>query len=228
MNEKVIEAIEEKIGYSFNTKSILIKSLTHSSYFMKNNDRVVNYQRMEYLGDALLDFVIADELFRNYPAFDEGDLTKIRASVVSKKPLATLVKNLGIDKYILYDKKNTILSEKIISDIFESIVAAIYLDSGTLEHPRNFILKQMRPLIDIELGSNLTDYKSMLYEYCTINKKVLKFVLEKTEGPAHDLVFYYSLLIDNELISQAKGGTKREAQQICSEQAIKKLGVNLQ
>lgn len=227
MTDNVVNAIEAKIGYKFKNSSILLKAITHSSYHIRNNDKLINYQRMEYLGDALLDFVIADELFKNYPAFDEGNLTKIRASVVSKKPLAGIIKSLGIDKFIRYDIKNTPLSEKIISDIFESIVAAMYLDSDSIEPARNFILQQLRPLIDLELRSSFTDFKTLLYEYCSITKLDLRFELEKTEGPPHDLVFYYNLYIDNELIAKGEGNTKRDAQQKCCEQAIIKLGVKV-
>ena len=225
MTDNAVKLIENIIGYKFNDTSILLKAITHSSYQVKHNEVLSNYQRMEYLGDALLDFVVSDELYRNYPTFDEGTLTKIRASVVSKKPLAEIIKNLGIDKYIRHDAKNTMLSEKMISDIFESIVASMYLDSNSIEPAKQFILANIRPLIDKELNSNLTDYKSLLYEYCSINRLCLKFVLDKTEGPAHDLVFYYSLYIDDKLYSQASGNTKRVAQQLCSEQAIKILGV---
>lgn len=217
--------IERIIGYEFNNMSIIINALSHIGYNIKNHIDADSYQRMEYLGDALLDFIVADELYHKYPSYDEGLLTKLKANVVSKTPLAKIVDTSGIVEHILYDRVNTSLSEKLKSDIFESLVAAIYLDSNSLKSSKSFVIKYIRPLISLEEQKDVSDYKSMLYEYCTQNNRRLEFSLTKTEGPAHDLKFFYDLLIDGELLSSCSGMSKREATQGCSREAYIKLGV---
>lgn len=217
------KAVEKIIGYTFNDKKILQRAITHASH-SNSVGEAENYQRMEYLGDALLDFVIADELYKKYPQFDEGTLTKLRANVVSKVPLAKIIDRTKIADYILYDKSTTTLSTKLKSDIFESIVAGIYLDSNGIKNPKAFILRYLSPLIVEELAKDISDYKSILYEFCTKNKKELKFDLVEMFGPSHDLIFEYNVIIDNKIYGNAKGKTKREAQQKCSRQALVKLG----
>lgn len=218
--------VEKILNYEFNDKNILNRALTHKSYNVQNHiESGESYQRMEYLGDALLDFIIADELYKNFPEFDEGMMSKIRASVVSKSPLAKIIENIGIINYILYDKQNTSLSDKLKSDIFESLVAGIYLDSNSIKCSKDFILKYLRPLIANEITKDIHDYKSILYEHCTKNNLDIEFILNRKEGPDHNLVFFYDLYIDKQLISQDSGKSKREATQKCSKKAIVKLGV---
>ncbi len=217
--------IERIIGYEFNDISILVNALSHVGYNIQNKSNAASYQRMEYLGDALLDFIVADELYHKYPSYDEGVLTKLRSNVVSKTPLARIIDSSGIVDHILYDRANTTLSDKLKSDIFESLVASIYLDSNSLKNSKIFVIKYLRPLLAEEEKKDVSDYKSMLYEYCTQNNRKLEFVLDRTEGPAHDLKFYYNLLVDDVVISSGNGMSKREATQICSRDAYMKLGV---
>ncbi len=217
-------AIEKIIGYEFNDFRILINALSHVGYNIQNHIIADGYQRMEYLGDALLDFIVADELYNKYPNYDEGILTKLRSNVVSKTPLAKIIDSSGIVDHILYDRVNTSLSDKLKSDIFESLVAGIYLDSNSLKSSKAFVLKYIRPLIAMEDKRDVSDYKSMLYEFCTQNNRKIEFVLVKTEGPPHDLKFYYDLKIDDVVLSSSDGMSKREATQNCSHEAMEKLG----
>lgn len=224
LEKDCVKAVEKIIGYTFNEKKILQRAITHSSYCNLKGVENGDYQRMEYLGDAILDFIVADELYHNYPQFDEGKLTKLRANVVSKTPLAKIIDNSKIANYILYDSNTTALSVKLKSDIFEAIVAGIYLDSNGIKATRQFILKYIKPLIASEIGNDLSDYKSELYEFCAIKKRDIKFELIDVSGPPHDLTFNYELYIDGLLYGKAIGKTKREAQQKCSRQALDKLG----
>ena len=217
--------VEKILHYEFNDKNILNRALTHKSYNVQNHiEGGESYQRMEFLGDALLDFVIADELYKNFPEFDEGMMSKIRANVVSKSPLARIIENTGIVSYIMYDKQNTSLSAKLKSDIFESLVAGIYLDSNSIMCSKKFILTHLKPLISIEKNKDVHDYKSILYEFASKNDMKIKFELNRKEGPDHDLVFFYDLYINEKLISEASGKTKSEATQLCSKKAIEILG----
>ena len=219
-----VKAVEKIIGYSFNDKKLLQRAITHSSYnVLKGNDGE-SYQRMEYLGDSILDFVIADELYRNYPQFDEGRLSKFRANIVSREPLAAIIDSSKIVEYILFDKNTVALSNKIKSDFFESIIAAIYLDSNGLKATRQFILKYLKPYITAEMKNDNYDYKSMLYEYCSAKKWALAFETKEISGPPHDLTFTMQLIVNGEVICEATGKKKQEAEKKCSKQALIKFG----
>lgn len=221
-NERKVETI---IGYSFDNKDTINKALTHSGFNVDCHSVKNNYQRMEFLGDALLDFVIADELYRRFPEYDEGMLTKLRANLVSKTPLAEIIDKTGIADCIYCDKNTTKISDKMKSDIFEALVAGIYLDSKDIIAPKNFILKFLGEKIDKEVKTDMVDYKSMLYEYANFNRMKLDFREDRREGLPHNLTFYMSLLIDGEFISSGHGKTKREAEQMCCKSAFEKLGV---
>ncbi len=219
-----IKSIEKIIGYSFNDKKLLQRAITHVSYNTSKNHNSDNYQRMEYLGDSILDFVIADELYRNYPQFDEGRLSKFRANIVSREPLANIIDKSKIVDFILYDKNATVLSKKIKSDFFESIVAAIYLDSNGLKETKKFILKYLKPYINAEVKNDNYDYKSMLYEFCSAKKWNIKFEEKEISGPPHDLTFTMQLVIDNKIICEATGKKKQDAEKKCSKIALEKFG----
>lgn len=212
---------EQILGYVFKDKGLLKRALTHSGY---RQGEANNYQRLEYLGDALLDFAVAERLFNKFPNYDEGKLTKLRAAVVSKEPLSKIAEQIGLVDCIYYDPATTGLSDKLKSDVFESAIAAIYLDSGDINTAKDFIYRTLGKLIDS--GSYaVTDYKSLMYEYASANKKSVEFVLDQTQGPAHSLIFNYTLKLDGVEIASASGHTKRAAQQECSEIAYKKLGL---
>lgn len=219
-----IKAIEKIIGYTFNDKRILQRAITHMTYSNMKGGGGESYQRMEYLGDAILDFVVADELFRNYPQFDEGRLSKFRANIVSRDPLSKIIDNSKIVDFVLYDKNSTTLSKKIKSDFFESIVAAIYLDSNGLKATRQFILKYLKPYISAEIYSDNYDYKSMLFEYCSARKLQLRFEETEVTGPPHDLTFTMKLIVNDEDICEASGKKKQDAEKLCSKIALKKFG----
>lgn len=217
-----VKAVEKIIGYNFNDKRILQRAITHVSYNKALGRNDESYQRMEYLGDAILDFVVADELYRNYPQFDEGQLSKFRANIVSREPLANIIDSSKIVDYVLYDGEG--LSKKIKSDFFESIVAAIYLDSNGFKSTKQFIMKYLKKYISAEVKSDNYDYKSMLFEYCNAKKWKIKFEERGTSGPPHDLTFNMALIINDEQICEASGKKKQDAEKICSKIALQKFG----
>lgn len=217
--------VEQIINYEFKNKAILQRALTHNGYTSVEQENTIegNYQRLEFLGDALLDFIVAEELFKKYPNYDEGMLTKLRANIVSKTPLAKVVEESGLDKFIYRDKGNAVVSEKLKSDVFESIVASIYLDSGDIDIAREFIKKFLKEKFKSKLIE--MDYKSMLYEYASTEKHFIKFELQDVSGPPHDQTFYFSLFVDGKHISEGNGSSKRIAQQVCSKIACEILGI---
>lgn len=228
MNENETE-VESIIGYKFNNRELLKRALTHSSsinHSTDNNVGVGDYQRLEFLGDALLDFVVAEELFKRYPNNDEGDLSKMRAALVSKQPLSKVISAAGITRNIYYDHNNQAgLSDKMKSDIFESLLAAIYLDSKDINIAADFILKFLGKALETISNNENVDYKSRLLEYCSSQKLVSRFECDDISGPPHALVFYYSLYINDEFISKANGKTKKLAEQKCAKHACIVYGI---
>jgi len=209
------EEVEKIIGYKFKDKTLLSRALTHPSYSYEN--KTESYQNLEFLGDSILDFIAAEHLIKLYPDADEGELTKLRANVVSRDPLADVIDSHNLDEYILTGGYYN-LSRKTRSDIFESIIAAIYLDSG-LDEARNFII---RFLGDLMKGKRIdNDYKSRLFELATKENFNLEFVLKETSGVQHRPLFLYEVVINGEVKGVGEEHSKKAAQQEAARQAIK-------
>lgn len=216
MNNNIIK-IEEIIGYTFRNKKLLIKALTHTSFAHEND--IESYQNMEFLGDSILDFVVAEHLIKLYPNYNEGELTQIRSTVVSKDPLANIIDYYGLDDYILISGTGN-PSRKTRSDIFESLVAAIYYDSG-MSSARDFIIRFLGKLM---LGEKIeTDHKSRLYEYAAKKGFEVEFVLNNVTGPQHRPTFYYEVRINDETMGYGEDHSKKAAQQEAARHALKKL-----
>ena len=160
MNREFFE-IEGIIGYTFKNRDLLLRALTHPSYANEHN--LESYDRLEFVGDSILDFVIADELYKRYRHENEGALTKMRAGIVSREPLAIVVKKHHFDEYMLVSVGHRQLSTKEYSNIFESLVAAIYYDGGLYE-AKKFIIKYLEHNIK-HAKSSSEDSKSLLQEY---------------------------------------------------------------
>ena len=176
--------IENIIGYHFKNRELLFVALTHPSYANEHN--MESYDRLEFVGDSILDFVIADELYSKYRHKDEGFLTKMRASIVSRDPLAEVVTKYKFLDYMLYGgDQNRLFSKKEQSNIFESLVAAIYYDGGLYES-RKFILKFLHNNIEnTKLGE---DSKSLLQEYAQergLGQVVYEMLAHKFEDNIH-------------------------------------------
>ena len=208
-----LKQLEKLLGYEFIDKDILKTALTHSSYsHIHGGD---NYQRLEFLGDSIVDFLVAEELGKRYPNAHEGELTKMRGAVVSASPLSKIVQEKGYDAHLLIGSVN--VSEKIRSDIFESICAAIYLDGG-IDRAREFVLSNLQNLIGVADKNCKNDYKTALYEkYC--DKKIEFKDVAKT-GEEHKPIFQVELYIDGKLVAKASGESKKSAQQNCSKIAL--------
>ncbi|MDR1905564.1 MAG: ribonuclease III [Clostridiales bacterium] len=207
---------ENKIGYVFKDKSYIKSALTHSSASAKNNN-----ERLEFVGDSILNFVIADYLMRNFN-LSEGEMTARRKTFVNKITLAKAVEKNGLDKYLVTAGIKDGYSAKIKSSLFEAIVAAIYYDSG-MEEAYDFILR----FLEEYSNSDEKDYKSLLIE-----KAVKKHV--KTAFPKYEYVtteekddngryFRSSVVVNGKTIGSGRGGTKVEAEQIASKEALKNL-----
>lgn len=206
--------LERKIKYSFLDKDLLDKALTHPSW-----DSNLNNQFLEYLGDSLLDFLVADFLYKNNPNMHEGEATKIRARIVSRWPLAKLFDLFSLDSIIKVQNLNKkALSVKLKSDFVEAIIGAIYIDGG-IDKARDFVLDFL--CNDRTLVAS-PDYKSKLYEYSAKNDVKLSFSCVST-GVQHKQHFTATAYIDDVEFGSGEGNTKREAEQHASKKALEKL-----
>ncbi len=199
----------EKYGIYINDKELLLRALTHSSY--SNEHDCENYERLEFLGDAVLQILTSDYLYKNME-LSEGDMSKTRASYVCESACAKYAELVDYTPYIRvgHGQLNNI-NETIVADIFESIMGCIYLDQG-LEAARSLFDQVVVPCIknhNIFLG----DYKSKLQELVQTTKKSLEYRLVGEEGPAHDKMFYVEVVIDDIIYGRGSGKSKKEAEQ---------------
>lgn len=200
-------SIEKKIGYTFKDQKLLTTALTHGSYaHLHGGD---SYERMEYLGDALLDFIVAEALYLRFPKADEGELTKRRIALVSEQPLAAASRRLGLESEVRV-LAHHMGKDSVLSDVFESLTAAIYLDGGA-EPARKFVLGA---LSDVPASREEKDEKSALYE--EYGQERVRFVEEGRKGPAHRPSFTMALYIDGRRVAQAEGSSKKEAEKECA------------
>ncbi|MDE6189950.1 MAG: ribonuclease III [Clostridia bacterium] len=204
---------EKILGYEFKNKELCEAALTHSSY--SHIHGVENYQRLEFLGDSIVDFLVAEALCVEYPDAAEGELTKMRGAVVSAAPLSNIVKEKGFDKFLKIGAVT--VSEKIRSDIFESLCAAIYLDGG-LEKAREFVVGNLKRLISQSQNNYKNDYKTALYEKLCSHTIEFKYIGKS--GPEHSPIHEVELYIDGKFVSSAKGESKKSAEQQCSKIAL--------
>ncbi|MBC7327442.1 ribonuclease III [bacterium] len=224
-NIKAVLLIEE-LGISFN-HPLIREALTHPS--LKQSATDASYERLEFLGDAVLGLVIAEYLFKRYPYFDSGRLSRAKSHFVSEESLAQVARELQLGSLILMgkgeEKGGGREKPSVLSDAFEAVVGAIYLIGG-LGKARKFIMKAFKPLLKSMTGIFLKDYKSLLQEYVqSQNKPLPQYVLVKANGLPHDRVFTVQVKIEGEVYGEGMGKTKKEAGMIAAKKALEKLGI---
>lgn len=208
----------EKFGIKIKNQDLLLTALTHSSY--SNEHNCENYERLEFLGDAVLQILMSDYLYKNYDK-NEGEMSKTRASYVCESACAKYAQTINYKPYIRVGHgqiKN--VNDTIVADIFESIMGCIYLDQG-LEAAQSLFNQVVIPCVEnhsIFLG----DYKSKLQELVQTTKKSLEYRVVKETGPSHDKVFEVEVAIDNIVYGRGKGKSKKEAEQRAALDAFKK------
>ncbi len=193
-------------------------AFTHTSY--ANEHRIDSYERLEFLGDAVLELITSEYFYLN-SHLKEGDMTKIRASYVCEHALATYAKEIGLNKYIRVGHGQLDnVNDTIIADVFESVLGAIYLDCG-YEVAKRYALDIITPYIKNKTIF-LMDYKSALQEMVQTDKESLVYELVKEEGPAHDKTFTVNVMIDDIVYGTGIGKSKKEAEQKAAYDAYKK------
>lgn len=225
MKAELIGQLEEQFQYHFSNHSLLKKALTHSSSAPKLDSN----ERLEFLGDSVLGVVICEALFEKFPDYLEGDLTKIKSKLVSRKTCSLIAGILGLDNVLKIGpgmQKSRALKGSIAAGTLEAVIAAIYLDGG-FGPAKEFILKFFGPLISqANAAEHQENYKSLLQQYAqqNLNRSVSYEILDE-KGPDHNKCFESAVVIDHKRYPSAWGMTKKESQQAAAYNALVELGV---
>ncbi len=227
VNEKnLLKELEQRLGYTFRDFSWLHKAMRHSSYTNEHHmNRLECNERLEFLGDAVLEMVSSEFLYDQYPGMTEGQLSKMRASLVCEPTLAFDAKDLDLGKYLLLgrgeEQTGGRLRDSIVSDAVEATIGAIYKDGG-LEPARAFILRFI--LNDVEHKQLFHDSKTILQEMVQKNGHCqLEYVIVDEKGPDHDKCFIAEAHLDQKVIGRGSGRTKKAAEQQAAYQALLKI-----
>ena len=218
------ELFEEKIGYSFKNRGYLETALTHSSY--ANEHRIKSNERLEFLGDSVLGLIVSENLFKRFSEDDEGDLSKIRASLVCEKGLFELSKKIDLSAFIKLGRGEEATGGRnrasVVSDAFEALLAAIFLDSD-FDTAKDWLLDLMKD--ELEAASlPETDYKTLIQEITQKKGRGrVSYELVSSSGPDHDKSFVSAVFVDGVRICEGKGKSKKEAEQDAARNAILRL-----
>jgi ribonuclease-3 len=221
--ERLLKELEEKIGYHFHDRELLLQAMSHSSYANEHHlGRLACNERLEFLGDAVLELVTSEFLYEKYPEMPEGDATKTRASIVCEQSLAFCAAAIPLGRYILLGKGEEIGGGRerpsITSDACEALIGAIYLDGG-FTSAKEFILKFI--LNDLEHKKLFFDSKTILQERIQAGHgEALSYQLVREEGPDHQKLFVVQAMLGERVIGQGSGRTKKAAEQAAAYDAL--------
>ena len=222
-----INDFQKQIGYFFKNPELLTRAFTHTSYANEHNTK--SYERMEFLGDAIVDFLVGEYLFNHFPDLDEGMMSRIRASLVCEKALSELAEKLHIDEYMLLGNGAQLSGDRkrpsILSDMFEAHIAAMYLDAG-LDNTREYLISLYGDLLkNADISDEVIDYKTKLQEKlqekgpCNISYEIVS-----TEGPVHHCLFEMQVVANGKILGKGSAYSKKEAQQKAACDALSKIG----
>ena len=224
--EESLKKLETVIGYEFQNQRLLAHALTHSSYANEKHwDKTKCNERLEFLGDAVLELLSSDFLFRNYPTMPEGEMTKLRASLVCEPTLAFCAEAISLGDYLLLGKGEDLTGGRkrpsVVSDAMEAMIGAIYLDGG-LANAKEFVHRFI--LNDIEHKQLFYDSKTILQEIVQAEYKGgLSYELIKEEGPDHNKTFEVCVKMGGRVIGRGTGRTKKAAEQVAAYHGICEL-----
>ena len=226
-----MEALEKKLGYTFKNKALLLNALTHSSYANEARHGVTSNERLEFLGDSVLSIIVSNYLFNQFPNMPEGELTKLRASLVCEKSLCAFSRELELGKFLQLgkgeDKGGGRERDSILADAFEAVLAAIYLDGGmeiARKHVMNFVLRELKHTDD----EVFKDYKTALQEIIQRNpEESVSYILTDEFGPDHDEQFTVEVHLNSNVIGTGKGKSKKQAEQMAAKQALHLMGADI-
>ena len=219
--------LENRIHYTFKNKKLLHEALSHSSY-ANEGKRTRSNERLEFLGDSVLSIIVAKHLFTHYTHLPEGELTKLRASLVCEKSLHEFACDFGLGEFLLLGKGEELTGGRerpsIIADAFEALLAAIYLDGG-MEQARKFVLQFIPEHLNPKQAKGLNDYKTTLQEIIQQNKEEnIEYVPIEETGPDHDKTFVVEVHLNSNVIGTGRGKSKKQAEQFAAKEALELMG----
>jgi len=227
--ERAIADLEQRIGYRFRDLGLLEHALTHKSKAHEDaTGGVVDNESLEFLGDAVLGFVVADLLYREFPHFQEGQKSKAKAALVSTAALAELAQRIGLGAYLLLgrgeEKTGGRQKQALLADGCEAVIAAVYLDGG-VDAARDFILGELRDEIEhVRSPDFLRDFKSALQERLQADGRPLpEYEVTAERGPDHDKRFHVTVRVSGVVLADSEGRTKKEAEQLAARHALAAL-----
>jgi ribonuclease-3 len=224
-----LKALEDKILYSFKNKNLLLTGLKHRSFISQNiQDRIDSNERLEFLGDSVLNFIVVKYLYKLYPDLDEGELSKMKSVIVSGENLSLIAREMNLGEHILlseYEEKSGGRDKSsILEDTFEAIIGAVYLDSGITKAEKVIkvlVLENIKKAFENTLTRN---YKSELLELVQSNGlEPPTYEVVSEEGPEHEKVFTVNAIVDGKEISQGSSTSKKRAEQEASRRALENL-----
>ena len=219
-----IEELEQRIGYEFKNKQLIETALTHTSYSYEHH--VQNYEKLEFLGDSILEFVTSEYIYENYQNLKEGEMTKVRATVVCEESLAKIAKLLNFSDFLKLGKSEKLSKgharTAILEDTVEAIIAAIYLDGG-IENAKRFIITNLEKSIKYATKHvGLKDYKTVLQEKLQTKGEVkIEYITIKESGPDHNKSFEAEVRCDGIPLARGKGKSKKAAEMQAAKKALK-------
>ncbi len=227
-NPDQLEKLQEQLGYEFGENTVLKQALIHSSLSHRGLD---HNERLEFLGDSVLETVICEHLFRTFPELPEGRLSEIRSVVVSSSSLFKIASKLDLDKYCRVShglKQQDQIPNSILANMVEALIAAVYLDGG-LEAARSFILDHLEPILsDVFEEGTALDYKSLLQQYTQKRwNKIPHYNIVSEKGPDHDKHFTATVSVRGDAYGPGTGTSKQEAESDAARKAIDELDIDI-
>lgn len=226
-----MKSLEEKLQYSFKNKKLLLNALTHSSYANEARDGISSNERLEFLGDSVLSIVVSEYIYKQFSNLPEGELTKLRASLVCEKSLCSFSKELNLGEYLRLgkgeEKGGGRERASILADAFEAVLAAIYLDGG-FENAKTHVMRFVKDELKHTDDEVFKDYKTALQEIIQRNpEESVTYILTGESGPDHDKVFEVEVKLNSNTIGRGKGKSKKQAEQFAAKEALHLMGADL-
>ena len=225
--EESLKILEKKLNHDFKNKLFLKNSLSHSSYANENKLGIINSnERLEFLGDAILNLIVSQYLYKKYPHYPEGELTKIRAKVVCESSLAYIARKIGVGDYLLLGKGEETTGgrerDSILADTVEAMIGAVYMDSDFQTANKHLLAQFEDDIVKaVEKGELFFDYKTELQEkYQKHSNSKIEYNIYNEEGPEHNKTFFMNVILNGKILGTGKGKNKKEAEQMAAKVAL--------
>lgn len=227
-----MNTLQEKLNYKFKNEDLLINALTHSSYANEVRNGVSSNERLEFLGDSVLSIIVSEYIYKKFGDLPEGELTKIRASLVCEKSLCQFSREMDLGQYLRLgkgeEKGGGRERDSILADAFEAVLAAMYLDGG-FEVAKKHVLRFIKDeLYNHNEAEAFKDYKTTLQEIIQRNpEESVTYILTNETGPDHDKVFEVEVRLNSNTIGRGKGKNKKQAEQFAAREALQLMGADV-